>query len=89
MHFVARPSGPKTTSEITREEGVMVGLATEMIEEAERDGDVCRTKYACVEPSIHQRPKGSDAPVFQVATSIPTSSMGPPTPRLFGTHLPQ
>lgn len=34
--------GPKTTGEIAREEGVTVGLAAEMIEGAEGDGDVCR-----------------------------------------------
>ncbi|KAF7373152.1 Vacuolar protein-sorting-associated protein 36 [Mycena sanguinolenta] len=40
-------SGPKTTTEIAREEHVTVGLAAEMIGAVEADGDICRDDEAC------------------------------------------
>ncbi|KAJ7761081.1 EAP30/Vps36 family-domain-containing protein [Mycena metata] len=40
-------AGPKTTTEVAREEGVAVGLAAEMISAVEADGEVCRDDEAC------------------------------------------
>jgi len=40
-------SGPKTTTEVAREERVAVGLAAEMIEAVEKDGELCRDDEAC------------------------------------------
>ncbi|KAJ7162017.1 EAP30/Vps36 family-domain-containing protein [Mycena filopes] len=40
-------AGPKTTTEVAREEGVAVGLAAEMIAAVEADGEVCRDDEAC------------------------------------------
>ncbi|KAJ7255115.1 EAP30/Vps36 family-domain-containing protein [Mycena haematopus] len=40
-------SGPKTTTEVAREESVTVGLAAEMIGAVEVDGDICRDDEAC------------------------------------------
>jgi ESCRT-II complex subunit VPS36 len=40
-------SGPKSTTEVAREERVAVGLAAEMIRAVEADGDICRDDEAC------------------------------------------
>ncbi|KAF7343333.1 Vacuolar protein-sorting-associated protein 36 [Mycena venus] len=40
-------SGPKTITEVAREERVAVGLAAEMIGGVEADGDICRDDEAC------------------------------------------
>jgi ESCRT-II complex subunit VPS36 len=41
-------AGPKTTTEVAREERIAVGLAAEMIGAVEADGDICRDDEACV-----------------------------------------
>ncbi|KAJ6600389.1 vacuolar protein sorting-associated protein 36 [Mycena vulgaris] len=41
-------AGPKTTTEVAREERITVALAAEMIDAVEVDGDVCRDDEACV-----------------------------------------
>ncbi|KAF8206575.1 vacuolar protein sorting-associated protein 36 [Mycena galopus ATCC 62051] len=40
-------SGPKTTTEVAREEHITVGLAAELISAVEADGDICRDDEAC------------------------------------------
>ncbi|KAJ7070073.1 EAP30/Vps36 family-domain-containing protein [Mycena amicta] len=41
-------AGPKTTSEIAAEEGVPLGLASELVAAVESDGEVCRDDGACM-----------------------------------------
>lgn len=41
-------AGPKTTTEIAQDEGITVGLASEMIAAVEGDGDVCRDDIGSV-----------------------------------------
>lgn len=42
LHAVLLLSGARTTLEIAQEEGVPIGLASEMVDEAEAEGVVCR-----------------------------------------------
>jgi len=41
-------SGPKTITEVAQDERVTVGLAAEMIDAVEKDGDICRDDEACM-----------------------------------------
>ncbi|KAJ7500784.1 EAP30/Vps36 family-domain-containing protein [Mycena galericulata] len=41
-------AGPKTVTEVAREERVAVGLAAEMLGAVEADGDICRDDEACM-----------------------------------------
>jgi ESCRT-II complex subunit VPS36 len=42
LHGMLLLSGARTTLEIAQEEGVPIGLASEMVDEAEAEGVVCR-----------------------------------------------
>ncbi|KAJ6620445.1 vacuolar protein sorting-associated protein 36 [Mycena sp. CBHHK59/15] len=41
-------TGPKTTTEVAQEESITVGLASEMIDAVEADGDICRDDGTCM-----------------------------------------